>query len=206
MKKIIILTGNELRHKFFRMQFYSDKSITVLKSYCEGTEKSLYNRISNNPYSSQLMLEHVYARELSEKQFFKKLVDNNKNYSNKDIIIKKGEINNEKVVSDIIKLSPDLIICYGSSIINSSLLDIFKNKFINVHLGISPYYRGSGTNVWPMINNEFDLIGATFMFIDSGIDTGKIIHQIRADIKKNDDPHLIGNRLIKKMTKATFIL
>ena len=151
------------------------------------------------------MLEHVYARELSEKQFFKKLVDNNKNYSNKEIIIKKGEINNEKVVSDIIKLSPDLIICYGSSIINSSLLDIFKNKFINVHLGISPYYRGSGTNVWPMINNEFDLIGATFMFIDSGIDTGKIIHQIRADIKKNDDPHLIGNRL-KKMTKVYRIL
>ena len=70
-----------------------------------------------------------------------------------------------------------------------------------MHLGLSPYYRGTGTNVWPLINNEPEFIGATFMYIDSGIDTGSIIHQIRADIMLGDSPHSIGNRLIKKMTE-----
>ena len=45
------------------------------------------------------------------------------------------------------------------------------------------------------------MVGATFMHIDSGIDTGEIIHQIRADIFLGDSPHTIGNRLIKKMTR-----
>ena len=39
------------------------------------------------------------------------------------------------------------------------------------------------------------------MYIDKGIDTGKIIHQGRAEFIHNDTPHTIGNRLIKKMTK-----
>ncbi len=39
------------------------------------------------------------------------------------------------------------------------------------------------------------------MYIDPGIDTGKIIHQIKAEILLGDSPHSIGNRLIAKMTR-----
>ena len=46
------------------------------------------------------------------------------------------------------------------------------------------------------------MVGATFMHIDAGIDTGTIIHQIRADIFLGDSPHSIGNRLIRKMTET----
>lgn len=62
---------------------------------------------------------------------------------------------------------------------------------------MSPYYGGSGTNFWPMVNNEFQCVGTTFMHIDRGIDTGEIINQIRAEIHLGDTPHQIGNRLIK---------
>ena len=40
------------------------------------------------------------------------------------------------------------------------------------------------------------------MHLDEGIDTGEIIHQIRADFIVGDSPHSIGNRLIKKMTST----
>ena len=113
--------------------------------------------------------------------------------------IAKGEINNKRIVKEIINLKPDLIVCYGSSLIRSDLLTEFEGKFLNVHLGLSPYYRGTGTNVWPLINNEPEMVGATFMYLDAGIDTGQIIHQIRADIFLGDSPHSIGNRLIAKM-------
>ena len=46
------------------------------------------------------------------------------------------------------------------------------------------------------------MVGATFMHIDAGIDTGMIIHQIRADVFLGDSPHTIGNRLIRKMTST----
>lgn len=77
---------------------------------------------------------------------------------------------------------------------------LFQGRFLNVHLGLSPYYRGSGTNVWPLINKEPGFVGATFMYLDEGIDTGEIIHQLQAKIFLGDSVHSIGNRLIKDMT------
>jgi phosphoribosylglycinamide formyltransferase 1 len=177
----------------------NDKRISVLKSYCEGTQQSLNERTIASKNSSKLQKFHVIARTQSEEDFFRETVNNYLDDSN-SIIIEKGAINNESNVQRIIKNKPDLLICYGSSIIKSPLLEHFKGRFLNVHLGLSPYYRGSGTNIWPFINKEPEMVGATFMHIDSGIDTGRIIHQIRADIMLGDGPHSIGNRLIRKMT------
>jgi len=47
-------------------------------------------------------------------------------------------------------------------------------------LGLSPYYLGSGTNYWPLVNEKPEFVVATFMHIDTDIDTEEIIHQIRA--------------------------
>jgi methionyl-tRNA formyltransferase len=143
----------------------------------------------------------VNARTQGEQDFFGEFVNSYKDKSH-PIKIGKGNINDEPIVAEIESLRADLLICYGSSLIKSSLLKSYKNKFLNVHLGLSPYYRGSGTNVWPLINLEPGMVGATFMHIDEGIDTGKIIHQIGADFFIGDSPHSIGNRLIKKMTNT----
>ena len=199
MKKIIILTGNELRHQYFRRKVASSEDICVLATYCESDEKSLKNRTNQDPTSSELQKLHVIAREQAEKDFFEEAVKSLEDKS-RSKVIPKGSINDENIVREIKALSPDLLVCYGSSLIKSSLLNDYDGRFLNVHLGLSPYYRGSGTNVWPLINGDPFMVGATFMYIDAGIDTGKIIHQIRADFFIGDSPHSVGNRLIKKMT------
>jgi len=199
--KVIILTGDEIRHQYFRKKLTLHPEIKVLASYCEGTEKSLENITFQNQDSSELERQHVNARTQSEHDFF--------NFANsfiedttEPVTIKKNDINNDKIVSEIESNNPDLLVCYGSSLIKSTLLTTYKDRFLNVHLGLSPYYRGSGTNVWPLINWEPYMVGATYMHIDAGIDTGEIIHQIRPDIFVGDNPHTIGNRLIKKMTEV----
>lgn len=197
--KIVILTGDEMRHEYFRLSVANDGRFKVLASYCEGVEKSLQNRVKNNINSSPLEKFHVEARTQSEQDFFGDLISLMKDKSN-PIKIPSGKINDEEVVAQIQLLDADLLVCYGSSLIKSTLLKTYENRFLNVHLGLSPYYRGSGTNVWPLINSEPHMVGATFMHIDEGIDTGNIIHQIRAEIFAGDSPHSIGNRLIKKMT------
>lgn len=201
LKKIIVLTGSEIRHEFFRKSIAADPLIDVVTTYCEGDEKSLQNRTEQNENSSELERLHVLARTQAETDFFLPVIENIDDQSNPQFI-PKGDINSKSIVDEIIEAGADLLICYGSSLIKSKLLDIYKGRFLNVHLGLSPYYRGSGTNVWPLINDEPDMVGATFMYIDAGIDTGQIIHQVRADIYLGDSPHSIGNRLIKKMTEA----
>lgn len=200
--RIVILTGDEPRHRYVRLKIAQHANITVLASFCEGTEASLENRTHQNTQASTLERVHVAARAQSEQDFFGDAIAAMADLSN-PVQIAKGAINNADVVAQITEMNPDLLVCYGSSLIKSALLDRFQGKFLNVHLGLSPYYRGSGTNVWPLINGEPDMVGATFMQIDAGIDTGAILHQIRADIVLGDSPHSIGNRLIRKMA-ATY--
>jgi len=199
MKKIIILTGSELRHEFFRKYMSIQTSVKVDHTFCESLKGNLASKVKDEAKNS-LRSQHLKDREKSEIDFFESFCQLTEDKSN-PIFIEKGEINLEKHVNKIISLNPDFIISYGCSIIRSDLLKVFSGRFINIHLGLSPYYRGSGTNFWPFVEDKLSLIGTTFMHIDEGVDTGKIIHQIRASIIQGDSIHSIGNRLIQDSAK-----
>lgn len=201
MKKIVILTGSELRHTFVRKYIALDHEIQVLGSFCEGTEKSLATFVGKQKEEdSRLRKKHLRLREQSESDFFELFVSTTEDHSN-PVFLLYGEINNPEYVEKVISLKPDLIVAYGCSLIKEPLILAFEGRFLNVHLGLSPYYRGSGTNYWPLVMGQPELVGVTFMHIDPGIDTGEIIHQIRARVFSGDTPSSIGNRLIVDMAK-----
>ena len=200
IKRIVILTGSELRHQYFRKYLALNENIEVANSYCEGLEKSLRTITEQKCHPEDIRFNHLTNREQAEIDTFGAFVETTNDYSN-PIYLPKGEINSSEYVQLIIDSKPDLVIAYGCSIIEEPLLNAFEGKFLNVHLGLSPYYRGSGTNYWPLVNGEPEFVGATFMYIDLGIDTGEIIHQIRAKYCWGDTPSQVGNRLIIKMSR-----
>ncbi len=199
VKKIVIFTSSELRHEFFRKYIAQSAGIKVVNTYCEGLEKNLRTVVDKDPSNKDLRLKHLEAREQAEEDFFRLFVDATPDKSN-PVFLPKGEINSPAYTQAIIDSNPDLLVAYGCSIIKEPLLNAFAGRFLNVHLGLSPYYRGSGTNYWPLVNAEPEYVGATFMHIDAGIDTGEIIHQIRAAYCWGDSPAQIGNRLIVAMS------
>jgi methionyl-tRNA formyltransferase len=201
MKRIVVLTGSELRHVFFRKYIALFEDIKVINSYCEGQEKSLRVLVEKDKATNDIRLKHLSAREQSEEDFFELFVETTVDHSN-PVHLPRGEINSPKYTQKIIDSKPDLLIAYGCSIIRNPLLSVFKRRFLNVHLGLSPYYRGSGTNYWPLVNGEPEYVGATFMYIDAGIDTGEIVHQIRAKYSWKDSPSQNGNRLIVEMSRV----
>lgn len=201
MKRIVILTSSELRHTFFRKYLALQSDIEVVASFCESSEKNLVNNIQNTKTEDQ-RYAHLQARIQTEEDFFALFCEYAEDKSN-SISISKGAINDSKYVQKLIALKPDVVISYGSSIIKPELIDAFPNKFINIHLGLSPYYRGSGTNFWPFVNNQPEYCGVTFMKIDAGIDTGEVIHQIRPIINSTDGFHSICNRLLKSMAEVS---
>lgn len=193
MNKIIILTGDEKRHEFFRKYMGSSRNLQVLTSYCEQSEPE---RIIKSGSTSELRKIHLQSRKQTELDFFGVFTEKIPDFSNPKFI-PKGMINDPKIQEEIVLLNPDYILSYGCSIIKGDLISKFPNKFINIHLGLSPYYRGSGTNYWPLVNKEPQFVGTTFMYIDEGVDTGQIIHQIRGRMYPLDTVHTIGNRLIQ---------
>ncbi|MEO6540561.1 MAG: formyltransferase family protein, partial [Ferruginibacter sp.] len=49
--------------------------------------------------------------------------------------------------------------------------------FINMHVGITPWYRGSHGGYWALYNNDAANFGTTIHIVDAGIDTGSVLKQ-----------------------------
>ena len=202
MKRIVILTGNELRHQFMRKALALIPGISVEASYCENAEKSIRQIVTDrNAPGVKEELEHLNERERVEEDFFATFCQLAPDRSN-PVVVPKNAINDPQAAAAIIEdIQPDLLVAYGCSIVKDPLLTAYSGRFLNVHLGLSPYYRGAGTNFWPLVNGTPEYVGATFMHLDAGIDTGEIIHQMRATVNPGDGPHQIGNRLISRIAQ-----
>lgn len=73
--------------------------------------------------------------------------------------------------------APDAIVVATRRIISKSTLDRVSARFINIHDGIVPKYRGLFGAYWALVNGDREHCGATVHFIDQGLDTGPIIAQ-----------------------------
>jgi methionyl-tRNA formyltransferase len=104
------------------------------------------------------------------------------NYSNDIYIV--DDFNGERCVSLLKNINPDIIILGGSRIIRNNIISIPQIGIINAHPGILPKYRGVDVIRWAVYNR--DNVGVTVHFIDSGVDTGRIIMQKVIPLELND--------------------
>lgn len=97
----------------------------------------------------------------------------------------------------IVALKPDLIIviAYGQ-IIPKNILDLPKYACINVHASLLPKYRGAAC-IQAAILNQDKTTGLTIMKMDTGLDTGPIIHQEIINIQDGDTAGILFNKLAK---------
>lgn len=197
MKNIILITSNEIRHKFFRKILSNVKGINLKLCVVEDVHHRQSRQIYQDQNFSNTIKEYFQYRDKIENDFFYDFV-NNVSDAKKIINCKKGEFNYKKnILRKIEDCKADLIISYGCSLIREKLINKYSNKFLNIHLGLSPYFKGVGSNFWAYIQNKPELIGSTIMMIDPGIDSGKIVHQLRAEIFLRDNFHTISARLIR---------
>jgi methionyl-tRNA formyltransferase len=67
---------------------------------------------------------------------------------------------------------------------------------INIHSGLSPYYRGTWSYGWPIVNREPEYTGVTVHHVSAGIDAGDIIYQTKPLLEKDDDLNAIFLKVI----------
>lgn len=71
----------------------------------------------------------------------------------------------------------DTIYINGCSILKKKLIEQFDCPIINIHVGITPKYRGVHGGYWALYFRDKELFGTTLHQVDDGIDTGSIIEQ-----------------------------
>ena len=103
------------------------------------------------------------------------------------IIKNVSSVNSLETIELLKKIKPDLIIVSGTRIISKKVIEAVNCRFINLHAGITPKYRGVHGTYWALANNDKENSGVTVHYVDEGIDTGNIIYQSQVSVTKNDN-------------------
>ena len=103
--------------------------------------------------------------------------------------------NNEKFISEIKLLNPDVIcvVAYGK-LLPKQILEIPKFGCINVHASLLPKYRGAAPIQWAVLNGD-KVTGVTTMYMDEGLDTGDIILKEEVEIGQDETTGELWDRL-----------
>lgn len=101
-------------------------------------------------------------------------------------LVKRVTSVNATATHDLLRdLKPDLVVINGTRILSKKTL-LCAAAFVNMHLGITPKYRGVHGGYWAMTQNDGDDFGTTIHFVDPGVDTGKVLAQGRTKPTHHD--------------------
>ena len=151
----------------------------IIHSFKKNSKFKIALIISNNPKAKGLN----YAKKF---KIEKKII----NYSN----IKNAE---KKILIELKKNKVNLICLAGfMKILSKNFIKNFKGKIINIHPSLLPKYKGLNTHQRAM-NNREKYSGCTVHYVNSKLDSGKIILQKKVRILKNDTFKSLNKRVLK---------
>jgi methionyl-tRNA formyltransferase len=168
---VLVLCADSLRHKYYALEHI--QHIPDTKVIFEEKKRSYHSEFHK-----------------TEERFFLDYVEEHNTLLEDHIITTTENINN--VYEEIKQANPQILSVHGTAIIKDPIIELFPKRILNLHAGLSPYYRGSGTNMFPFYNNELEYVGMTVHYLNKGIDSGEIILQGRPDFEETDNTHTIG--------------
>ncbi len=192
--KITLITSNQKRHIFFTNLLSEISSeLFVIQEKKTFINKTFIRKDTHNTEIKKKYFEKVM---LAENKIFGGNLTLNKNIK-KTISINLGDLNKYSLDDINPFLQSEIYIVFGSSFIKGDLIEfLIKKKALNIHMGISPYYRGTDCNFWALYDGNPHLVGATIHYISKGLDTGPVLyHAISTNYKK--DPFIYTMSSVK---------
>jgi len=108
----------------------------------------------------------------------------------------KNILSEKKIINELKKNNIDLICLAGfMRILSKNFIKNFKGKILNIHPSLLPKYKGLNTHE-RAIRNKDKYSGCTVHFVNSKLDSGKIINQKKVRIKKLDTPKTLAKRIL----------
>ena len=180
--KITIFSGNQPRH------------LSLAKSFSQISERVFFvsevstvfpgmvaDRLQKSP-TMQLYFENVRSAEkniFGDIQFLPANV--------RTLSIKSGDLSYLQKSQLSEALEADFFIVFGASFIKGWLMDfLFSRKAINIHMGLSPYYRGAACNFWAVYDRNLGYVGATIHLLSKGLDSGDILFHCLPNLQVGD--------------------
>ena len=139
--------------------------------------------ISDNSKSKGLKFGKIF--KIKKKTF---------NFVNKDLA-------ENKILKELKKNKIDLICLAGfMRIISKNFIRKFKGKILNIHPSLLPKFKGLNTHE-RVIKDKEKYSGCTVHFVNSKLDSGKIIIQKKVRIRKNDTSKTLAKKILAQEHK-----
>ena len=193
--KIVCLTRGRAHHNYFVNEIHRHHPVSLLVVETPRAESKLRQNIQDRGIVgvAKLALNHFIFNRSSHDALNAEYGDKWKMISEGIDEIKVPHINDDVVVNALNEIQPDVILDHGTSIVNNRVLETAK-LCLNLHWGLSPYYRGTSCTEWAIINRDPYNIGVTIHRLAKEIDGGDIAAQCRTDVLPEDDIHSINLR------------
>lgn len=184
--KALILTSNSLRHRYFA------RAVARCFDAPAALVEEKKNYYAQQRDQSPVVRAHFESIAAAEKLWFADAAD-----ATCPEMRQVGDINAPDLVAWAGRQGFDVLCLFGTAILGRQWLDAFPAKIVNLHLGLSPFYRGSATLFWPFVNRELEYLGTTIHLATAKVDAGEILARIDPDLRSGETYYDITSRLIR---------
>jgi phosphoribosylglycinamide formyltransferase 1 len=187
--RVVLLTADALRHRFAATALAGMSEVVGVVSERKAPPA---NEAAASEADDAVLRRHFAGRDAAERRLLGSVAA----WPVEPLEVSRGEVNAPTVARWIGGRRPDVLVLFGTGLIKEPLLSTWRGRMVNLHLGLSPYYRGAATNFWPLVLNEPECVGATMHLAEAEVDAGDILGQVRPDVSPNDDAHVVGTRTL----------
>lgn len=196
MFKILLITGDHKRHKYFINRISNEYQVhTAIIEKRENQIPKIENQSILEHKDIDNYNRHFLGREKSEEKW---LNCNLLNDAPSIINIQKSDWESKKILDLLLQNNYNLCVIFGSSLITSKVRSFLPKLTINLHLGLSPRYKGAATLFWPFYFLEPQFAGSTFHLLLDSPDSGNIIHQSLPALSFGDGIHDVSAKVLIK--------
>ena len=136
--------------------------------------------LSNNP--------NAFGIERAKNHFINYKVINHKSFETRDDF-------DRALLNELKETSPDLIVLAGfMRILTPLILNVYKNKVINIHPSLLPKYPGLDTHKSVLENGDLKH-GVTIHYVNEVLDGGQIIAQGEISVNENETSEELKTRI-----------
>tara|TARA_X000000950_G_scaffold83826_1_gene105478 strand:+ start:1008 stop:1589 length:582 start_codon:yes stop_codon:yes gene_type:complete len=179
----ILIGSNKVRTAVFISGSGSNLKSLIKFSKTKQSPISVNLIISNNPKAKGLNYAKIF--KIKKKVY---------NFKNKSLV-------ESRLLSTLKRQKIDMICLAGfMKILTKNFIKRFKGKILNIHPSLLPKYKGLNTHQRALKNNE-KYSGCTVHFVNSKLDSGKIIIQKKIKISKNDTKVSLARKILTQEHK-----
>ena len=202
-KKLIYIKNKDDKNKFKESEKMSNKNkkrIAVLVSGGGSNLQSIIDNIEQGNLNCEISYviadRECYGLKRAEKHGIKNILLDRKVLKEKLSDEISNVLENDDEKTDYIVLAGYL------SILSPEFIKKWSRRIINIHPSLLPKFGGKGMygmNVHRAVIEATETeSGCTIHFVDTGVDTGEIILQIKVPVLTDDTPEVLQKRVLEK--------